>query len=316
MDIRIAARALGGDVAGPGRVLCPGPGHSPRDRSLSVRFDAGAPDGFLVDSFAGDDWQECKDHVRALLGIPYEGRSECELRHRDDDVGRGKSFTHEESFSHVERPSRTRDYALSLWQESCPIVSTPAETYLTRRNIALANEALEGHALRFHARCPFRLESGETARLPAMMALMRDVQTDEPTGVHRTALAPDGSGKAAVRGLDSPKKMLGSARNAAVKLSPDDDVCLGLHVAEGIETALAVMAMGFRPIWACLSAGGIARFPVLGGIDAITVFADRDASGTGDRAARECAERWHEADREARIIAPPVIGDFADEVAA
>ena len=31
------ARALGGEVSG-GQVLCPGPGHSAKDRSLSVKI--------------------------------------------------------------------------------------------------------------------------------------------------------------------------------------------------------------------------------------------------------------------------------------
>jgi hypothetical protein len=63
------AAALGGDVRGRG-VLCPGPGHSARDRSLSVTPSAAAPDGFLVHSFSGDDPIACKDYVRAKLGQP------------------------------------------------------------------------------------------------------------------------------------------------------------------------------------------------------------------------------------------------------
>jgi hypothetical protein len=54
-DMRAAARALGGDVSGRDGVVCPGPGHSRQDRSLSVRFDPSAPDGFVVHSFAGED---------------------------------------------------------------------------------------------------------------------------------------------------------------------------------------------------------------------------------------------------------------------
>lgn len=61
------ASALGGDISG-GEVLAPGPGHSPKDRSLSIKPDAGAPDGFLVHSFAGDDPLSCKDYVRSKLG--------------------------------------------------------------------------------------------------------------------------------------------------------------------------------------------------------------------------------------------------------
>jgi len=68
-DVRAAARALNGDVSGRDGVVCPGPGHSPQDRSLSVRFDPNAPDGFVVHSFAGDDPIICKDHVRERLGI-------------------------------------------------------------------------------------------------------------------------------------------------------------------------------------------------------------------------------------------------------
>lgn len=55
MDIRNAARALGGEVAGRAAILCPGPGHSAKDRSLSVLFSPTAPDGILVNSLANDD---------------------------------------------------------------------------------------------------------------------------------------------------------------------------------------------------------------------------------------------------------------------
>jgi hypothetical protein len=67
-DLKAAARALGGEVKSGG-VLAPGPGHSPADRSLSVRFDPEAPDGFIVHSFAGDDPIQCKDHVRSKIGL-------------------------------------------------------------------------------------------------------------------------------------------------------------------------------------------------------------------------------------------------------
>jgi hypothetical protein len=64
-----AARLLGGEVSN-GQILCPGPGHSPRDRSLSVKLDANAPDGFLTHSFAGDDRIACRDMVREKFGMP------------------------------------------------------------------------------------------------------------------------------------------------------------------------------------------------------------------------------------------------------
>jgi putative DNA primase/helicase len=70
MNARSLARALGGDVVGSHQVVCPGPGHSPKDRSLSVFIDWQAPDGFRVHSHAvpRDDWQACRDHVKQRLG--------------------------------------------------------------------------------------------------------------------------------------------------------------------------------------------------------------------------------------------------------
>ena len=65
-DLRAMARALGGEILG-GQVVAPGPGHSAKDRSLGVRLSSGAPDGFLVHSYAGDDWRACRDHVRNRL---------------------------------------------------------------------------------------------------------------------------------------------------------------------------------------------------------------------------------------------------------
>jgi RecA-family ATPase len=68
LDVRSVAAALGGDVTGPDSVLAPGPGHSPKDRSLSVKLAPDAPDGFTVYSHANDDWKICRDYVAAKLG--------------------------------------------------------------------------------------------------------------------------------------------------------------------------------------------------------------------------------------------------------
>lgn len=61
------AKWLRGEAKGS-KILCPGPGHSPHDRSLSVTLDAQAPDGFVVHSFAGDDPIMCRDYVRQQIG--------------------------------------------------------------------------------------------------------------------------------------------------------------------------------------------------------------------------------------------------------
>src|SRR5262249_25939220 len=157
--------------------------------------------------------------------------------------------------------------------------------------------------LRFHPACP----RGEV-RLPAMLGLMSGIVTGRLLGVHRTFLRADGLAKAAV---EPGKMMLGRARGAVLKLTPDEEVSLGLGLTEGLEDALAVLAGGFAPVWACLSAGTMAAFPVLGGIEALTVFADNDTAGAG--AAASCVARWRAAGKEACVVAPPrQFKDFGD----
>ena len=267
------ARQLGGE-AGGNRILCPGPGHSRADRSLSVTFTA---DGsFMVHSFAGDDFAECRDHVKAVLGL-------------DDREPQPLSPAPVRLLDKAEQIAR----AMHLWAEAVLLPGTPAEAYLASRGLSY-----DGDALRFHPACPFRQE-----RHPAMVGLMTDIITGEPTGIHRTALLPDGSGKAA-----PGKMMMGRAQRAAVRLSGDETVTHGLAIAEGIETALAAP---FRPIWACLSAATMTAFPILSGVEALTIFADHDAAGI--RAANDAGKRWHQAGRVVHLVMPSQTGaDMAD----
>jgi hypothetical protein len=307
MTARSTAIALGGDIVGRTKILAPGPGHSPADRSMSVLISPGAPDGFVVSSFAGDDWRLCRDHVRHVLGLARE------FEHRD----KSHSWRPEHVPGHDAPPANSRhtEFAARLWQEAIPINGTLAAIYLAHRDLGLPAEILDGHAVRFHGACPYRLEDGRMAKLPTMLAAMVDIRTNALRGVHRTALATDGFGKSVVPGLGNPKKMLGTAAGACVKLSPDDHVTLGLHIAEGIETTLACMDMGFRPIWAALSAGSIASFPTLAGVEELTVFADHDANGAGLNAARRCAARWSQAAHQVTIAFPASPGhDWADDV--
>ena len=53
-SINRIAQIMGGDRAGR-EALVPGPGHSAEDRSLAIKLDGAAPDGFVTHSFAGDD---------------------------------------------------------------------------------------------------------------------------------------------------------------------------------------------------------------------------------------------------------------------
>jgi putative DNA primase/helicase len=203
-------------------------------------------------------------------------------------------------------PPRTLDLARSLWQEAMPPQGTLAEAYLRARGLALE----PGLPIRFHPRAWRNKDCGPPC--PAMISLMTCPETGEATGAHVTYLRADGTGKAEG---GRAKIMLGQA--GIIRLSPDDTVTSGLGLAEGVETGLAIMQhFGWRPVWSAASAGGIGRFPVLRGIEALTIFADQDSAGI--EAARQCACRWQEAGREGRILAPPKgdLDDLAREIAA
>ena len=71
-----AAELLGGEVRG-GEILCPGPGHTDSDRSLSVKPSKDNPEGFITHSFAGDSCPECREHVRKKCGLPKPKNSKA-----------------------------------------------------------------------------------------------------------------------------------------------------------------------------------------------------------------------------------------------
>src|SRR6185295_11254444 len=71
LSARALAAALGGEATG-NRILAPGPGHSREDRSMSVDLTPETADGFVVNSFAGDDFKACRDHVLAAAGMTWK----------------------------------------------------------------------------------------------------------------------------------------------------------------------------------------------------------------------------------------------------
>ena len=80
-----------------------------------------------------------------------------------------------------------RRRAGDLWQEAAPITATVAARYLATRRISLQVDDRDGSVLRFHPSCPF-----DATRHPCLLALMRDVRTNEPRAIQRTALTQTG----------------------------------------------------------------------------------------------------------------------------
>jgi hypothetical protein len=194
----------------------------------------------------------------------------------------------------------THRWAMKLWSEAAPIAGTVAERYLTVTRRLVVPADTSPRVLRFHPRCPF----GQGVRLPCLIALYRDIATDAPRAIMRTALTADA--------CKVDRKALGPIDGAAVKLSEDAAVTMDITIGEGVETTLAGLMQGFAPAWALGSVGAVAKFPVLAGIVSLTILGETGDGGASERAVRECAGRWVTAGREVFRATSTVGGDIAD----
>jgi hypothetical protein len=197
--------------------------------------------------------------------------------------------------------------ALEIWEAARDIGGTLAAKYLTGRKLALP-EGVSGQVMRFHPRCPWRNDTDELVYVPALIGLFRAIDDDKPCGIHRTALTDDG------RKLG--RRALGRKAGAAIKLTADEDVEQGLHIGEGVETMLAATMFGFAPAWAMGDTSGMRSFPVLDGIDALTIIVDHDENGAGQAAASECFDRWTAARREVWCVLPDGVGVDMNDIVA
>jgi Toprim domain len=282
-------RAVGGERNGNG-ILTAAPGHSDRDRGMRIWPDPTDAQGFRVHLFNGDDWQGAKDQVARALGL-----QEWRPSGQPQKLTRSPSAVRQQTDR-----SRNIQLARTIYDETVPAGGTSVEQYLAGRGLPVAS------ALCFHPQCPFG-----RARLPAMVAPMVDVHTSVFRGVHRTPLTLDGA-KA-----DMGRKMLGASAGAVVKLSPDENLITVLGIGEGIETALSMPMLpecfGI-PVWACLSAGSLAAFPVLAGVEVLWIAVDNDPSGSGERAALAVVNRWTDAGREVFTIVPHALKSDINDI--
>jgi putative DNA primase/helicase len=218
------------------------------------------------------------------------------------------------AFSAENDSRRNQRFAGELWREAGPIDNTPAAAYLEWRHVLQPALDTGDRVLRFHPNCRFG-----SARQACLLALRRDIHNDEPRAIQRIAL-PDMRivqqmtfTEFVESGGEIARRTLGPKTATAIKLFSDEMVTLGLTTGEGLETVLAGIVEGFCPAWALGDADSVGNFPVLGGIEALTILVDNDASGRGQRAALECSARWTRAGREVLRAVPNQIGyDFND----
>jgi hypothetical protein len=195
-----------------------------------------------------------------------------------------------------------RAAARQIWLATDDFFGSPAELYLQNRGIEIPASLDE--AVRFHPGIRF----GD-AVYPAMVAAITDIHSDEVIGVHLTAINHNGQ-PVKVEGK-TLRRIRGSKKGGVIKLTPCHEVIRGLLIGEGIETTLSAMAIEQTQGWSVLDAGELRCFPVLSGIECLTIAVDADQAGI--QATKETTARWINARREVIRLVPKQSGaDFND----
>lgn len=186
------------------------------------------------------------------------------------------------------------------WQVAVPLAepeAEPARRYLANRGI----KVYDVPSLRCHPELAYFEAGEEISRYPAMLGLFLSPERRGVT-LHRIYLTPEGW-KAPV---PTPKKTMpvpGALQlaGAAIRLGPAGP---SLGVAEGIETALAVMTATRQICWATTSACLLEKVVLPPQVMRVTIWADNDESKTGLTAATRLAERLAKEGRKVDIQLP------------
>lgn len=275
-------------------------GHSDKDGSGRLFLDPSKRNGYhIVCLSPRDDALQVRDDVDVWCGLPRWDERERRQELDPHELARQERIREQQRLAREAEAAIKAERVRRIWDEAeRDPRGTLVERYLNQHRKLDLPASVCGHAVRFYPRGPW-----ENERAPLMLCSLRDLHTNEIVGLHRTRLDPDTACKIG-------RKMLGRAGGAAIKLTADSEVTMGLALAEGVESGLAGMALGLVPMWATGSVGGIAAFPVLSGIEALTVCAETGAAS--ELAVQQVGERWTAAGREVDVVAPRAGSDLND----
>lgn len=279
--------ACGGVLLDGGtRALIPGPNHSHKDRSVSLRLTEEGR--ILIHCFSPkDDWRDVR---RALADL---GLLNDKPRADDENTRRAPPKIVAQPLDE-ERVARAR----RIWAESAPLKHSVAEAYLRRRSVPAG--LWKSTALRFH---PRMTSLDDHARRPALVTAISDAH-GALQGVQVTLLSAHGAAKAA---LETPRRVIGKLMGGTVRLADAHDE---LAIGEGVETMLTASDIFGVPAWAALSADNLARIVISQPLRRLIIAADNDEAGM--RAAQSLRARMTSSTRVEIEPAPVGFNDWND----
>lgn len=202
----------------------------------------------------------------------------------------------------IKKPASDKRVRMIL--EGCrPITrDDPAGMYLQSRSLPVSR------LLMFNPKVSYFEDGKIYGSFPAMVARMHNHE-NKLCLLHVTYLDSDGK-KAAVSSVKKYTQSIDRTEGAHIRLTSLHEE---IGIAEGIETALAVMKLYKVPCWASGSANFMESFKLPEGVKSVTVYADNDENFRGQAAAYNLANSIAVRQRGiARVVLPEIIGDFAD----
>ena len=193
--------------------------------------------------------------------------------------------------------------ALSIWWKRRPITGTVADEYLRQvRGITIPPPPTLGFVSSL-----WHCYSGRS--WPAIVAAVQGPDR-RIRAVHRTFLAPDGSGKAPV---EKSKMMLGEVCGNATRLAA---AAPEMAVGEGLETCLSFMQETGIATWAALSAHFMPALilPPLPLAAHVYLLVDIDRNRTGEKNAAEAGRRLIREGRKITLARPTCGKDINDAI--
>ena len=245
-----------------------------------------------------DGWQAAYDWAYArynLLDAQVQYDPHAAFKRRQRLQERQKAQEAEDK----QKDADTLAYCLEVVNRSFPLDderSRPAQLYLSQTR-GFKRDRIGPEPLKVMGFDPVKSD---------LIFKVDDAHTGDFVGLHRITITADGQ-KALGR---ASKRRLGRCKTPVIRFHPEPQAGM-LALAEGPETALSLWCYSdIQPIWCCVDAGGMKRFPVRDDVTALHVFADNGPAGedAGDTVCR----RYADAGRWANLKVSE-LGDFDDQ---
>lgn len=173
---------------------------------------------------------------------------------------------------------RKRRYATKIWERARPLFEDEkceVVKYLKRRGLELP---FNSKALRV-SNDDFWRDGELLESFPMLICKITDASGNF-MGIHRTYIFSES---------DYERRIFGSISGGAIQFDSAKEV---LHVAEGVETSLAIRKVfPNESVWSALNAGNMARLEIPEGVLELHIWADLDRNKVGEKSAHALARR-------------------------